>query len=66
MPIEVGETAKNMISVIIALVIGISLYPVLNEAIAGANVTGVQATLLSLIGTIFIVGLLMFGVRALL
>jgi len=66
MPIDIGETAKDMISVIVALVVGINLYPVLNQAIAAANVTGVQASLLSLIGTIFIVGLLLFGVRALL
>jgi len=66
MPVDVGETAKNLISVIVALVIGVSLYPVLTSAIESANVTGIQASLLSLLSTIFVIGLVMFGVRALL
>jgi len=66
MPIDVGETAKGLISVIVGLVIGVSLYPVLTSAIESANVTGIQAALLSLVGTVFIIGLVMYAVKALL
>jgi len=62
---DVREFVVGFISVIIGIVVGVTLIPVINSAITGANLTGTQATLAGLIPLLVVVGLVTYSVKSL-
>jgi len=61
---DVGEFTKNFVSAILGLAIGITMVPIVNNIISGANITDpVQASLVGLLSYMVIFGVVLFGVR---
>lgn len=59
---DVKKFITNFISVIIAIVFGVSLVPVVNSSITGANLSGTQAVIAQLIPLLVIVGLFTYAI----
>lgn len=49
---------SDLIGTLIAVVIGVSLYPVIVDVIGDVNASGVEATLLNLIPTLYVIGVI--------
>jgi hypothetical protein len=47
--------AKTLIEAVIGIVIGLALFPVVQDSTTNANATGVTGTLLDLIPTIYVI-----------
>jgi len=61
---DVGEFVKGFIMSIVAVVISVSLLPVLNNAISNANITDpAQASMIGIVGLLVVVGIVMFVIR---
>lgn len=57
--VHAGQSgAGDIIGSLIAIVVGVSLYPVVADVIADVNATGVQATLLNLVPTLYVIGVI--------
>ena len=60
---QVAEQIRGFVGVVVGLVVAVALIPVVNESIISANLTGVQGSLLSLVLTLFIIGIVAYVVR---
>lgn len=62
---EVREFVIGFVGVIVGIAVAISIIPVINDVIATANLSGVQATMVGLVPLLIAVGVLLFAVRSL-
>lgn len=50
--------AGDIIGALIAVVIGVTLYPVVSDTVADVNASGIEQTLLDLIPTLYVIGVI--------
>ena len=62
---DVSDFVKGFIMAIVAVVISVSLLPVLNTTIENANITDTaQASMIGIVGLLVVVGIVMFVIRS--
>jgi len=61
---EVKEFVSGFVGIVVGVLVTVSLLPAINQIIAGGNFTGTQATIMNLIPTFIVIGILMFVVRS--
>jgi len=62
---DVSDFVKGFIMAIVAVVISVSLLPVLNTTISNANITDpAQSSMIGIVGLLVVVGIVMFVIRS--
>ena len=63
--VDVREFVNGFVMAIVAIAVGVSLVPVIEQIISQANLSGSSALMVSLIPFLVTVGILMFTVKSL-
>jgi len=53
-----GAGVGDFIGSLLAIIVGLSLYPVVSDTVATINATGVVATLIDLVPTLYVIGVI--------
>jgi hypothetical protein len=57
-------SVSQIVGSVIAIVVAVSMIVVINTSVSDANLTGTQKTLATLIGIVFIAGIIITAVKA--
>ena len=59
----VAEQISKWVAVIVAILVGVTLVPVVQTTVNNANLTGTSATLMGLVPLFVTIGILLFALR---